>query len=129
MNLRRVILDFQYGYGKYGAWVVQLTTMMLSAVAALRGVFPIPLLLLIVAASAVAGFSGMVLLGRVEVLRSGGFSGLEHALLTARNPIWSMYLVAWVHILEGQGMVEEGRELRSLLLKYMDPSDPARRFL
>ena len=126
MNVRRLILEYQYGYSKYGGWVIQLLTLIFSAIAAVRGSHFALLLILIGVA---LGFYGMILLGRHEVLRSGGFSGLEHAILTARNPVWSMYLAIMVKLLREEGHVEEANQLVAVLSKYMDPNDPARAIL
>jgi len=128
MNVRRLILEYQYGYSKYGGWVVQLLTLIFSAIAAVRGSHFASLLLLIFIGAAL-GFYGMILLGRHEVLRSGGFSGLEHAILTVRNPVWSMYLAIMVKLLREEGHVEEANQLVAVLSRYMDPNDPARAIL
>ena len=128
MNVRRLILEYQYGYSKYGGWVVQLLTLIFSAIAAVRGSHFASLLLLIFIGAAL-GFYGMILLGRHEVLRSWGFSGLEHAILTARNPVWSMYLAIMVKLLREGGHVEEANQLVAVLSRYMDPNDPARAIL
>jgi len=129
MNVRRLILEYQYGYSKYGGWVIQLLTLIFSAIAAVRGSHFAPLLLPLILIGAALGFYGMILLGRHEVLRSGGFSGLEHAILTARNPVWSMYLAIMVKLLREEGHVEEANQLVAVLSKYMDPNDPARAIL
>ena len=126
MNVRRLILEYQYGYSKYGGWVVQLLTLIFSAIAAVRGSH---FALLLIFIGAALGFYGMILLGRHEVLRSGGFSGLEHAILTARNPVWSMYLAIMVKLLREEGHVEEANQLVAVLSRYMDPNDPARAIL
>ena len=128
MNVRRLILEYQYGYSKYGGWVVQLLTLIFSAIAAVRG-SPLSFLLPLILIGAGLGFYGMILLGRHEVLRSGGFSGLEHAILTARNPVWSMYLAIIVKLLREEGHVEEADQLVAVLGRYMDPNDPARAIL
>ena len=127
MNVRRLILEYQYGYSKYGGWIIQLLTLIFSAIAAVRGSHLAFLLLILIGAA--LGFYGMILLGRHEVLRSGGFSGLEHAILTARNPVWSMYLAIMVKLLREEGHVEEANQLVAVLSKYMDPNDPARAIL
>ena len=126
MNVRRLILEYQYGYSKYGGWVIQLLTLIFSAIAAVRGSH---FALLLIFIGAALGFYGMILLGRHEVLRSGGFSGLEHAILTARNPVWSMYLAIMVKLLREEGHVEEANQLVAVLSRYMDPNDPARAIL
>jgi len=128
MNVRRLILEYQYGYSKYGGWVIQLLTLIFSAIAAVRGSH-FALLLPLILIGAALGFYGMILLGRHEVLRSGGFSGLEHAILTARNPVWSMYLAIMVKLLREEGHVEEANQLVAVLSRYMDPNDPARAIL
>ena len=126
MNVRRLILEYQYGYSKYGGWVIQLLTLIFSAIAAVRGSH---FALLLIFIGAALGFYGMILLGRHEVLRSWGFSGLEHAILTARNPVWSMYLAIMVKLLREEGHVEEANQLVAVLSRYMDPNDPARAIL
>ena len=67
MNVRRLILEYQYGYSKYGGWVVQLLTLIFSAIAAVRGSHFASLLLPLILIGAALGFYGMILLSLIHI--------------------------------------------------------------
>ena len=99
-EVNEVLLYFQYGYSKYGGWAVQGATMVFAAAAALRGVMPPLPTAAAILAGLVLGFLGMVWVGKRMVLTERGLAGLEHAMLTARNPVWRQYLMLAVKAAE-----------------------------
>lgn len=125
-DLRRTWVFFMYGYGKYGGWAVSGLTLVFSFLTMMRLYLPfLPVtvdLAVLIGAGVVFAVAMVVLGARAMSMRRVGVTVVEHALLTANNPVWSAYLRQYLLLTR---LISE----LSMLAESMNGDDEARTIL
>ncbi len=96
--MSRAWLYFQYGWGRYGGWGVSALTLVFTFLTMMRVYMgtPVTLGLLIIGVVGVVFMASMVLVGRHSMRMYRGIVSMEHALVTANNPVWRRYIDSYI---------------------------------